>query len=237
MYLKCMFGFRPTADGSQTYTAPQFSGFVQICLEKFLSVAVPPAPCKSGSQITSIYLCHSITSTSWKASKLQKNEIFIISLPLKMCCCWSTQVYTVQPFGFHEGLYVPQIASQEKSSADNGQAKLSPPFHLRSSGQYVKCTATATHITSELSWVLARGLLHVLLPSRTARKTEEGAICWNCQTCWNNAALNIFASLFGSWTPRALEIEDWELESWFDSNSVMNTDWKSEKPFLMEMQS
>lgn len=119
-------------------------------LEKFLSVAVPPAPCKSGSQITSIYLCHSITSTSWKASKLQKTEIFIISLPLKMRCCWSTQVYTVQPFGFHEGLYVPQIASQEKSSADNGQAKLSPPFHLRSSGQYVKCTGTAN--TSHLSF-------------------------------------------------------------------------------------
>lgn len=45
-------------------------------LEKFLSVAVPPAPCKSGSRITSIYLCHSITSTSRKSSKLQKHEIF-----------------------------------------------------------------------------------------------------------------------------------------------------------------
>lgn len=177
MYLKCMFGFRPTADGSQTYTAPQFSGFVQICLRNSCLLHLASRDRKS----------RAYTYVIQSPALLGKHQNFKRMKYLSFLC--HSKCAAVEAHKYIQ--YSPSVSMKgsmflklrPKKNQAPTTVKLSPPFHLRSSGQYVKCTATATHITSELSWVLARGLLHVLLPSRTARKTEEGAICWNCQTC------------------------------------------------------
>lgn len=230
MYLKCMFGFRPTADGSQTYTAPQFSGFVQICLRNSCLLHLASRDRKS----------RAYTYVIQSPALLGKHQNFKRMKYLSFLC--HSKCAAVEAHKYIQ--YSPSVSMKGSMFLKLRPKKNQAPTTVKLSYRHRSTYAVQDSMWSVL--VLPTHHIWAFVGTRPWTFTCSSTV-QNCSK--NRGRCNLLelpnllkqrGSQYLCFPFRKLDakgIEDWGLESWFDSNSVMNTDWKSEKPFLMEMQS